>query len=178
MHWDNQLDYHADRHERIWQINNGRLICNIPECILQSPNSFTFAQQSFIQARTLSGWKNVINEWEKGPRKKGYFAEGRGEKERERGPHSKENLSAIFLDRTTSASRNVGFCRFLLIMGAQLRVPISTRGPKIHAGSFSCRDAIATCDHSVRRSHGDRISAHHVRDTRVTSFLFRSFSFS
>lgn len=176
MHWDNQLDYHADRHERIRQINNSRLTCNIPQCISQSPNSFIFAHQSFTERTRFrgSGRKNVINKIEKGMRKKRYFA-FREEKERtetERGGtvHSKENLSAIFLDRTTSASRNVDFCRFLLIIGAQLRVPVSTREPKIHAGSFSCRGAIATCDHSPMFSWRSHIAASRAR--HACNFLF------
>lgn len=191
MHWDNQLDYHADRHERIRQINNSRLTCNIPQCISQSPNSFIFAHQSFTERTRFrgSGRKNVINKIERGTRKKKVFRFSRREREdrdREgRGGkvHSKENLSAIFLDRTTSASasRNVDFCRFLLIIGAQLRVPVSTREPKIHAGSFSCRDAIATCDHSPMfswRSHIAASRARHACNFLFSVSLLSSFSFS
>lgn len=81
--------------------------------------------------------------------------------------YSKKDLLAIFPERTTSATRSFSFCRLLLIIGAQLRVPVSTRGRRYMFGSFSWCDARSPHVTTVRRSHGDRISDHHVRDTRV-----------
>lgn len=81
--------------------------------------------------------------------------------------YSKENLSAIFLDRAMPTSRTISFCRFLLIIGTQLRVPVSTRGRRYMSG---VSHAATQSPHvtTVRHSHGDRISEHHVHDTRIT----------
>lgn len=86
--------------------------------------------------------------------------------------YSKENLSAIFLDRANvDVAQHRLFCRFLLIIGAQMCVPVSTRGRRYMPGvsHAATRSPHVT---TVRRSHGDRISQHHVHDTRVTGLLF------
>lgn len=62
-----------------------------------------------------------------------------------------------FSDRAMSTSRSIGFCQFLLIIGAQLCVPVSTRGRRYMSGvsHAAMRSPHVT---TVRRSHSDRIS--------------------
>lgn len=111
--------------------------------------------------------ENVINEWEKtGSEKKRYCVFARvGERKREKkrekewGSYSKENLSPIF-SRATSASASLSIP--INHRRTTARTRINTR-PKIHAGSFSCHDAIATCDHRPTFSWRSHIGASRAR---------------
>lgn len=118
-------------------------------------------RQSFITRARASGGsrrKSVINGGENREVGKKVFAREKGRRE----SYSKENLSAIFPDRRRRRARARRRLLSIPINHRRTTARINTR-PKIHAGSFSCRDAIATCDHGPTFSWQSHIGASRAR---------------
>lgn len=168
----------ADHYERIRQINNVQLICNIP-----NQNTFrSLLIPLYPHSRSLSArfrgseWKKMLltSEEKKGRKRRRYisfFARG-GERRR---VFKGEFIGDI------SRPGNVDIAQHRLLSipinhrHTTARTRINTR-PKIHVGSFSCRDAIATCDHGPTFSWRSHIGASRARHAYNYVTCFSSIS--